>query len=85
MTPWTIACQAPLSMGFSRQEYKSGKVSSSSSLIFRINNPKQPQINQVREGALPPGSCDLAGGCFPPLCPGLEQNKSAGVVIQEWR
>ena len=20
-TPWTIACQAPLSMGFSRQEY----------------------------------------------------------------
>ena len=21
MTPWTIACQAPLSMGFSRQEY----------------------------------------------------------------
>ena len=24
MTPWTIACQAPLSMGFSRQEYWSG-------------------------------------------------------------
>ena len=23
-TPWTTACQAPLSMGFSRQEYKSG-------------------------------------------------------------
>ena len=23
-TPWTIACQAPLSMGFSRQEYCSG-------------------------------------------------------------
>ena len=23
-TPWTIACQAPLSMGFSRQEYQSG-------------------------------------------------------------
>ena len=21
MTPWTIACQGPLSMGFSRQEY----------------------------------------------------------------
>ena len=20
-TPWTVACQAPLSMGFSRQEY----------------------------------------------------------------
>ena len=23
-SPWTIACQAPLSMGFSRQEYWSG-------------------------------------------------------------
>ena len=23
-TPWTIACQAPLSMGFARQEYWSG-------------------------------------------------------------
>ena len=24
VTPWTIACQAPLAMGFSRQEYWSG-------------------------------------------------------------
>ena len=24
MTPWTAACQAPLSMGFSSQEYLSG-------------------------------------------------------------
>ena len=24
VTPWTIACQAPLSMGFSKQEYQSG-------------------------------------------------------------
>ena len=24
MTPWTVACQAPLSIGFSRQEYWSG-------------------------------------------------------------
>ena len=23
-TPWTVACQAPLSMGFPRQDYKSG-------------------------------------------------------------
>ena len=23
-TPWTLACQAPLSVGFSRQEYWSG-------------------------------------------------------------
>ena len=24
VTPWTVSCQAPLSMGFSRQEYRSG-------------------------------------------------------------
>ena len=24
VTPWTVACQAPLSMGLSRQEYWSG-------------------------------------------------------------
>ena len=24
VTPWTVACQAPLSMGFPRQEYWSG-------------------------------------------------------------
>ena len=24
MTPWTVACQAPLSVGFPRQEYWSG-------------------------------------------------------------
>ena len=24
VTPWTVACQAPLSMGFSRLEYWSG-------------------------------------------------------------
>ena len=23
-TPWTVACQVPLSLGFSRQEYRSG-------------------------------------------------------------
>ena len=28
-TPWTIACQSPLSMGFPRQEYWSGLPSSS--------------------------------------------------------
>ena len=28
-TPWTVACQAPLPMGFSRQEYWSGLTFSS--------------------------------------------------------
>ena len=26
VTPWTVACQAPLSMGFSKQEYGSGSL-----------------------------------------------------------
>ena len=30
VTPWTVACQAPLSMEFSRQEYWSGLPFSSS-------------------------------------------------------
>ena len=34
-TPWTVACQAPQSMGFSRQEYWSGWPFSSSSGIFQ--------------------------------------------------
>ena len=29
LTPWTVACQASLSMGFSRQEYWSGQLSPS--------------------------------------------------------
>ena len=33
-TPWTAACQAPLSMGCSRQEYCSGWLMSASKLLF---------------------------------------------------
>ena len=39
VTPWTVACQAPLSIGFPRQEYWSGWVTiffSSYSLLVRI-------------------------------------------------
>ena len=39
MTPWTIACQAPLSMEFSRQEYWSGLTFSSPTLsLGKYNN-----------------------------------------------
>ena len=38
-TPWTVGCQAPLSMGFSRQEYWSGLPFLSSKYI-----PKKPQV-----------------------------------------
>ena len=35
-TPWTIAHQAPLSMGFTRQEYWSGLPLPSGPLVFLI-------------------------------------------------
>ena len=35
-TPWTVACQAPLSMGFSRQEYWSGLSFPSPGLISLV-------------------------------------------------
>ena len=35
-TPWTVACQAPLSMGFSRQEYWSGLSFPSSDLFVVV-------------------------------------------------
>ena len=40
-TPWTTAYQAPLSMGFSRQEYWSGVPLPSPKAIFKQNKTKQ--------------------------------------------
>ena len=36
-TPWTVALQAPLSMGFSRQEYWSGLPFPSPIILHNIN------------------------------------------------
>ena len=41
-TPWTVACQAPLSMEFSRQEYWSGEPF------------PEPQSPALRADSLPP-------------------------------
>ena len=49
-TPWTVACQAPLSMGFSRQEYWSG-------LPF-------PSPGYLPYPGIKPVSPALAGGFF---------------------
>ena len=48
VTPWTAACQAPLSMGFSRQEYWGG-------LPF-------PPPGDVPDPGIKPVSLVLAGG-----------------------
>ena len=43
VTPWTVARQAPLSMGFSRQEYQSGALLQG---IFQTQ-----QLNQISRSA----------------------------------
>ena len=54
-TPWTVAYQAPLSMGFSRQEYRSGlpfpspRWQSKAKISFQllINSSFTPRIKQI--------------------------------------
>ena len=53
VTPWTVARQAPLSMGFSRQEYGSG-----------VAMPSSRGSSQPRIKARAPISPPLAGGSF---------------------
>ena len=51
-TPWTVACQAPLSMGFSRQEYWSGfPFPSPRDLPDPGNEPESPTL---QADSLPP-------------------------------
>ena len=56
VTPWTVACQDPLSMGFSRQEYGSGVP------FPLLGDLPHPGIKLV--------SPALAGGFFIPESPG---------------
>ena len=69
MTPWTIARQAPLSMGFSRQEYWSGL-------------PFSPPGHLPQRGIEP--TCPaLAGGCFTSEPPGKPTEKQSGPVFPD--
>ena len=56
-TPWTLACQAPLTMGFSRQEYWSG-------LPF-------PSPGDLPDRGFEPMSPALVGGFFTTVPPGF--------------
>ena len=56
VTPWTVACQAPLSMGFPGQEYWSG-------LPF-------PSPGDLPYPGIEPGSPVLAGGFLTTVPPG---------------
>ena len=59
-TPWTVACQAPLSMGFPRQEYWS---------LLPFPSPRD-----LPDPGIEPASLELAGGFFTTEPPGRLHN-----------
>ena len=63
-TPWTVACQAPPSMGFSRQEYWSG-------LPF-------PSPGDLPDPGIEPGSPALQADALPSEPPGKPPSKGKG-------
>ena len=57
MTPWTAACQAPLSMGFSRQEYWSVlPFPSPGDLPNPGFKPRSPALQADSSSSEPPGN-----------------------------
>ena len=61
VTPWTVACQAPLSMEFSRQEYWSG-------LPF-------PSPGDLSNPGIEPTASALAGRFYMTVPPGKPPNQ----------
>ena len=56
VTPWTTACQAPLSMGFSRQEYWSGLPFTPPVIKYEVN-----EVAQSCPTLCDPMDCSLLG------------------------
>ena len=54
--PWTVACQFPLSMGFSRQEYWSGLPCPSPEIPDTGFEPRSPTLQADSLPSEPPGS-----------------------------
>ena len=60
VTPWTVACQAPLSMGFSRQEYWSGlPFPSPGDLPNSGIEPRSPALQADALFSEPPGKSGI--------------------------
>ena len=71
-TPWTVVCQAPLSMEFSRQEYWSGLPFPSPGDLDTGIDPLSPA------SAVSPA---LAGGFFTTASPGKLVDIFGGLVL----
>ena len=69
-TPWTVACQAPLSMGFPRQEYWRG-------LRF-------PSPGDLPSSGIKPPYSGIAGGLFTTEPPGKKTLNSPPVTATNW-
>ena len=67
MTPWTVACQAPLSMGFSKQEYWNGLPFPSPGDLLDLGiEPESPVSSALAHGfftAEPPGKPKVITSC----------------------
>ena len=65
VTPWTVACQAPLSMGFSRQEYWSGlPFPSPGDLPDAGIEPRSPALQAEALPSEPPGKPSPMHACM---------------------
>ena len=74
-TPWTVACQAPPSMEFSRQEYWS-----------RLPFPSAVDLPNIGTEPVSPKSPTLAGGSFTTEPPGKSQTLPRQCLnFQVWR
>ena len=69
--PWTVACQAPLSMGFSRQEQWSG-----------LPYPSPGDLPDPGTEPKSPASPALAGGFFTAEQPGKPLGISTEILIE---
>ena len=68
VTPWTVAHQAPLSMGFSRQEYWSGLTFSSPGDLPDLGiEPGSPALQEDSLPSEPPRRMDTCRRTLNPL------------------
>ena len=89
VTPWTVARQALLSMGFSKQEYWSGLPFPPPDLPNPGIKPMSPPVSQVDSLPLSLQLCTMFPGhsvyTFIPYCPEGNFNKSFRNIVYSWK